>query len=114
QLICLYVVLVLHSYDRLPYALSFPTRRSSDLALGIPLVALLQGIVGLFAYLFLGVDDVWFWFIFTCIASMLPFVGKNKPEPNIRSEEHTSELQSPDHIVCRLLLEKKNHIVQLV
>src|SRR5258708_39907516 len=26
----------------------------------------------------------------------------------IRSEEHTSELQSPDHLVCRLLLEKKN------
>src|SRR5258708_31673924 len=25
----------------------------------------------------------------------------------LRSEEHTSELQSPDHIVCRLLLEKK-------
>ena len=25
----------------------------------------------------------------------------------IRSEEHTSELQSPDHLVCRLLLEKK-------
>src|SRR5438552_13482952 len=31
----------------------------------------------------------------------------------VRSEEHTSELQSPDHLVCRLLLEKKkkkNHI----
>src|SRR5258708_20462892 len=28
--------------------------------------------------------------------------GKNE-----RSEEHTSELQSPDHLVCRLLLEKK-------
>src|SRR5947208_13293353 len=28
--------------------------------------------------------------------------------PNLRrSEEHTSELQSPDHLVCRLLLEKK-------
>src|SRR5690348_17472236 len=27
-----------------------------------------------------------------------------------RSEEHTSELQSPVHLVCRLLLEKKNHI----
>src|SRR5258708_29855675 len=27
----------------------------------------------------------------------------------VRSEEHTSELQSPDHIVCRLLLEKKKH-----
>src|SRR5258708_34093256 len=27
-----------------------------------------------------------------------------------RSEEHTSELQSPDHLVCRLLLEKKNKL----
>src|SRR5258708_26858866 len=27
-----------------------------------------------------------------------------------RSEEHTSELQSPDHLVCRLLLEKKKAI----
>src|SRR5258708_11162278 len=27
-----------------------------------------------------------------------------------RSEEHTSELQSPDHLVCRLLLEKKKRI----
>src|SRR5438552_14884455 len=32
-----------------------------------------------------------------------------RPEPAdiVRSEEHTSELQSPDHLVCRLLLEKK-------
>src|SRR5258708_29589755 len=28
-------------------------------------------------------------------------------DPSFRSEEHTSELQSPDHLVCRLLLEKK-------
>src|SRR5947208_11448145 len=28
-----------------------------------------------------------------------------------RSEEHTSELQSPDHLVCRLLLEKKKQKV---
>src|SRR5258708_31209255 len=28
----------------------------------------------------------------------------------VRSEEHTSELQSPDHLVCRLLLEKKKKI----
>src|SRR5258708_16148974 len=28
----------------------------------------------------------------------------------LRSEEHTSELQSPDHLVCRLLLEKKKHL----
>src|SRR5947208_5280532 len=31
----------------------------------------------------------------------------NKIALNPRSEEHTSELQSPDHLVCRLLLEKK-------
>src|SRR5438552_10216208 len=30
--------------------------------------------------------------------------GRSRPR---RSEEHTSELQSPDHLVCRLLLEKK-------
>src|SRR2546426_3121155 len=29
----------------------------------------------------------------------------------VRSEEHTSELQSPCNLVCRLLLEKKKHIV---
>src|SRR5947208_12187847 len=29
------------------------------------------------------------------------------PPAEVRSEEHTSELQSPDHLVCRLLLEKK-------
>src|SRR5690625_4908624 len=30
-------------------------------------------------------------------------------EPTLRSEEHTSELQSRGHLVCRLLLEKKKH-----
>src|SRR5207244_11717197 len=30
-----------------------------------------------------------------------------KRQINERSEEHSSELQSPDHLVCRLLLEKK-------
>src|SRR5690348_18104391 len=30
----------------------------------------------------------------------------------VRSEEHTSELQSPVHLVCRLLLEKKNQKTQ--
>src|SRR5690625_6585399 len=31
-----------------------------------------------------------------------------------RSEEHTSELQSRGHLVCRLLLEKKNHHNKLI
>src|SRR5258708_27167538 len=33
-------------------------------------------------------------------------------ERRYRSEEHTSELQSPDHLVCRLLLEKKKSTTQ--
>src|SRR5947208_11154853 len=36
----------------------------------------------------------------------LPLLGHNAL--HMRSEEHTSELQSPDQIVCRLLLEKKS------
>src|SRR5258708_29888197 len=39
-----------------------------------------------------------------------PLCGHGGHEPGQgrpRSEEHTSELQSPDHLVCRLLLEKK-------
>src|SRR5947208_12554493 len=33
--------------------------------------------------------------------------SSNRDLNEYRSEEHTSELQSPDHLVCRLLLEKK-------
>src|SRR5258708_27390971 len=33
--------------------------------------------------------------------------GRDRDTIIRRSEEHTSELQSPDHLVCRLLLEKK-------
>src|SRR5256885_11115835 len=32
-----------------------------------------------------------------------------RAHPSLRSEEHTSELQSPCNLVCRLLLEKKKH-----
>src|SRR5207244_6693868 len=40
-------------------------------------------------------------------ARILNFVAIDHNEIEDRSEEHTSELQSPDHLVCRLLLEKK-------
>src|SRR6266568_8578010 len=54
-----------------------------------------------------------------CIASLDPFLGDREavvclaimarlPPAVSRSEEHTSELQSQFHLVCRLLLEKKN------
>src|SRR5258708_8983212 len=43
---------------------------------------------------------------FTCVPATQVQVVKTE-----RSEEHTSELQSPDHLVCRLLLEKKKKTV---
>ena len=44
-------------------------------AVGIPLIALLQGVVGLIGYLALGVDEPWFWFVITCLTSMVPVFG---------------------------------------
>src|SRR5258708_25965492 len=51
--------------------------------------------------------------------SILPHIGQGgtsmeqrisrQVQRDARSEEHTSELQSPDHLVCRLLLEKKKN-----
>src|SRR5690625_7020819 len=38
------------------------------------------------------------------------YVAVDNPKDVVRSEEHTSELQSRGHLVCRLLLEKKNII----
>src|SRR3712207_7173666 len=44
-------------------------------------------------------------------SSQAPFVSREVPS---RSEEHTSELQSRQYLVCRLLLEKKKHITRLI
>src|SRR5258708_10632394 len=47
------------------------------------------------------------------LRSVAEYIFPRAPRQNVsrsssgRSEEHTSELQSPDHLVCRLLLEKK-------
>ena len=43
--------------------------------IGIPLIALIQGVVGLVGYLVLGVQDPLLWFAITCITAMLPVVG---------------------------------------
>src|SRR5258708_7287130 len=43
----------------------------------------------------------------TAVAKMQQYDNVPFPDGNYRSEEHTSELQSPDHLLCRLLLEKK-------
>src|SRR5258708_24515064 len=44
-----------------------------------------------------------------CASSCLPPRSTSPDFSAPRSEEHTSELQSPDHLVCRLLLEKKKN-----
>src|SRR5258708_31602944 len=46
------------------------------------------------------------------VADLVAGVQRARDHQPNRSEEHTSELQSPDHLVCRLLLEKKNKMSQ--
>src|SRR5207244_12816856 len=84
----------------------FPTRRSSDL--------FLHGRSGLNAFLprlpsrLLGSLSQ-----FSSAAPAGDAELAEAPEQSAgRSEEHTSELQSPDHLVCRLLLEKKKKKIQ--
>src|SRR5438876_8331633 len=79
---------------------SFPTRRSSDLAAPPEFV--------------IGVESNWARVKFLPLASTSENSGARWPiwgaflaSGKTRSEEHTSELQSPVHLVCRLLLEKK-------
>src|SRR5690625_7023814 len=48
------------------------------------------------------------------IVGWVDFAGlRLNVRPGVRSEEHTSELQSRGHLVCRLLLEKKNGRAQV-
>ena len=44
-------------------------------ALGIPLVAIIQGVIALIGFLIFGVPDPFFWFAITAIGSMVPFIG---------------------------------------
>ncbi|WP_047547185.1 AI-2E family transporter [Psychroserpens sp. Hel_I_66] len=44
-------------------------------AIGIPLVALAQGIIALIGFLIFGIEDPFFWFVIVTIGSMIPFVG---------------------------------------
>ncbi|MGB3608148.1 MAG: AI-2E family transporter [Psychroserpens sp.] len=44
-------------------------------AIGIPLVALAQGIIALIGFLIFGIQDPFFWFVIVTVGSMIPFVG---------------------------------------
>src|SRR5207244_7507025 len=87
------------------YLRSFPTRRSSDLtAPAIPSVFTVtpnfKNAYAMTATLQISRE--------LSKNDALTFAYVNTCGRQLRSEEHTSELQSPDHLVCRLLLEKKN------
>jgi predicted PurR-regulated permease PerM len=43
--------------------------------IGIPLIAIIQGVVGLIGYLIIGISEPWLWFVATCIAAMMPVIG---------------------------------------
>jgi len=43
--------------------------------IGIPLIAFIQGIIGLIGYLIIGISEPLLWFVATCITAMLPIVG---------------------------------------
>src|SRR5262245_65772228 len=89
----------------LPYLHSFPTRRSSDLERR----KLVTGIYDALHEAYPFPDDVRI-FLREWLIESVSQDGRLDSEP--RSEEHTSELQSLRHLVCRLLLEKKkNHTV---
>ncbi len=44
-------------------------------AIGIPLVAIAQGIIALIGFLIFNVEDPFFWFIIVTVGSMIPFIG---------------------------------------
>src|SRR5690625_7041535 len=52
--------------------------------------------------------------VFVPPASDPAFGSVNPKAPNVRSEEHTSELQSRGHLVCRLLLDKLKYSINLI
>src|SRR5438552_11419186 len=86
------------SHDH-PHLHSFPTRRSSDLTRAKP-----ERMIGDSAY---DSDPLDQRLREKHRIRLIAPHKRNRRRKNTRSEEHTSELQSPDHLVCRLLLEKK-------
>src|SRR5207244_13452106 len=85
---------------------SFPTRRSSDLARIFVRSLPVRAEEDLRAADYPGVERLW---LLALPRVPLARFSRARAAPGAtgRSEEHTSELQSPDHLVCRLLLEKK-------
>src|SRR5947208_7525205 len=90
----------------------FPTRRSSDLCLNqLPCCVKESGGPGLVTQS-TGSRHLDGRTICMMAARSRWRISAGRPLISARSEEHTSELQSPDHLVCRILLEKKKHYIR--
>src|SRR5690606_41632158 len=90
---------------------SFPTRRSSDLVVAKTEEEAVQEFEkqGKSAQGIRQEEDVLDTWFSSGLWPMSVFDGVRNPDNEDRSEEHTSELQSRENIVCRILLEKKNN-----
>src|SRR5690606_41935010 len=92
---------------------SFPTRRSSDLALNVTRMRMLGATVIPVKSGSRTLKDAINEALRDWVANvrdthyLIGSVVGPHPFPTLRSEEHTSELQSRENLVCRLLLEKK-------
>src|SRR5690606_39728572 len=108
-----YHLLVLYSYRYHLHLHSFPTRRSSDLGtvVGEAGSGLLITTLDFALRNFLDVTSIITgWGQSGEAGGKAHFAGVGFGGENaLRSEEHTSELQSRENLVCRLLLEKKKH-----
>src|SRR5207244_12071293 len=92
-----------------PHLLPFPTRRSSDLSRRCQSSSCASSQRACCSFVrasrSAGIPSV---SLSTSAATRLCLSSSSSDGASSRrSEEHTSELQSPDHLVCRLLLEKK-------
>src|SRR5947208_11447518 len=86
----------------------FPTRRSSDLrGVGGDMPLTRSDKEQILADYEGGLAKAPHAFLVSYQGITVPQEGVRRLGEPARSEEHTSELQSPDHLVCRLLLEKK-------
>src|SRR5690606_41978618 len=104
---------LLHSTSgRTPHPHPFPTRRSSDLSSPKPKAnpdimtdrRNEDSAAGVYRRLIRYAGEYKLIFLLAGLAMLLGALG----EGATRSEEHTSELQSRENLVCRLLLETKN------
>src|SRR5690606_41764734 len=95
---------LLHGYVDPRDLHSFPTRRSSDLVAGVVACALVGAFNGLVITKFNIVPFIVTLGTMQIVRGVAKWIGK---EQTVRSEEHTSELQSRENLVCRLMLEKK-------